>query len=131
MTGVEPIARVRFEHHQNGKGSKRIARELGIARATVRKVLRSDATSFSYKRTVQPQPKLGCFVPVLTAILEAEAKLCALQAAQARATLDAAPVRGTARARLRGRPRQRASLREDLARGARPGAGPGLRAAAL
>src|SRR5215218_626624 len=75
MTGVETIARIRFEHYQNGKGIKRIARELGIARDTVRRVLRSNATAFAYKRQVQPQPKLGPFVPVLTAILETEAKL--------------------------------------------------------
>src|SRR5215210_3850772 len=75
MTGVETIARIRFEHYQNGKGIKRIARELGIARDTVRRVLRSNATAFAYKREVQPQPKLGPFVPVLAAILEAEAKL--------------------------------------------------------
>jgi len=75
MTGVETIARIRFEHYQNGKGIKRIARELGIARDTVRRVLRSNATAFAYKREVQPQPKLGSFVPVLTAVLEAEAKL--------------------------------------------------------
>jgi predicted transcriptional regulator len=59
MTSVETIGRIRFEHYQNGKGIKRIARELGIARDTVRKVLRSGATEFSYKRAVQPQPKLG------------------------------------------------------------------------
>jgi hypothetical protein len=75
MTGVETIARIRFEHYQNGKGIKRITRELGIARDTVRKVLRSGATEFSYKRAVQPQPKLGEWVPVLTEILEGEAKL--------------------------------------------------------
>jgi len=75
MTGVETIARIRFEHFQNGKGIKRIARELGIARDTVRKVLRSGATEFSYKRTIQPQPRLGVWVETLTAILEAEAKL--------------------------------------------------------
>ena len=75
MTGVETIARIRFEHYQNGKGIKRIARELGIARDTVRKVLRSGATAFSYKRAVQPQPKLGGWVPVLSEILESEAKL--------------------------------------------------------
>jgi transposase len=75
MTGVETIARIRFEHYQNGKGIKRIARELGIARDTVRRVLRSNATAFAYRREVQPQPKLGSFVPVLAAILEAEAKL--------------------------------------------------------
>ena len=75
MTSVETIARIRFEHFQNGKGIKRIARELGIARDTVRKVLRSGATAFTYKRTVQPQPKLGAWVSVLTEILEGEAKL--------------------------------------------------------
>jgi transposase len=75
MTGVETIARIRFEHFQNGKGIKRIARELGIARDTVRKVLRTGATVFSYKRDVQPQRKLGPWVDTLTAILEAEAKL--------------------------------------------------------
>jgi transposase len=75
MTGVETIARIRFEHYQNGKGIKRIARELGVARDTVRKVLRSGATEFSYRRSVQPQPKLGAWVPVLTEILESEAKL--------------------------------------------------------
>ena len=75
MTGVETIARIRFEHFQNGKGIKRIARELGIARDTVRKVLRSGATEFVYKRMVQPQRKLGAWVETLTAILEAEDKL--------------------------------------------------------
>jgi DNA replication protein DnaC len=71
MTGVETIARIRFEHFQNGKGIKRIARELGIARDTVRKVLRSGATELSYKREVQPQRKLGLWVETLTAILDA------------------------------------------------------------
>ena len=75
MTGVETIARVRFEHYQNGKGIKRIARELGIARDTVRKVLRSGATEFSYKREVQSLPKLGAWVSVLAGILEMEAGL--------------------------------------------------------
>src|SRR3954447_15049908 len=75
MTGVETIARIRFEHYQNRKGIKRIARELGLARDTVRKVLRSNATAFAYKRAVQPQPKLGPWIAALTAILEAEAKL--------------------------------------------------------
>ena len=75
MTGVETIARIRFEHFQNRKGIKRIARELGVARDTVRKVLRSQATEFSYKRATQPQPKLGPWVETLTTILEAEAKV--------------------------------------------------------
>jgi transposase len=75
MTGVETIARIRFERFQNGKGIKRIARELRIAGDTMRKVLRSGATEFSDKRTAQPPPKLGVWVETLTAILEAEAKL--------------------------------------------------------
>lgn len=75
MTGVETIARIRFEHFQNCKGIKRIARELGVARDTVRKVLRSGATEFSYKREVQPQRKLGLWVEALTEILESEDKL--------------------------------------------------------
>lgn len=75
MTGVETIARIRFEHFQNRKGIKRIARELGVARDTVRKVLRSDATEFTYKRATQPLPKLGPWVETLTEILEAEAKV--------------------------------------------------------
>ena len=75
MTGVETIGRIRFEHFQNGKGIKRIARELGIARDTVRKVLRSGATEFVYKREVQPQRRLGAWIETLTAIFEAEDKL--------------------------------------------------------
>ena len=75
MTGVETIGRIRFEHFQNGKGIKRIARELGVARDTVRKVLRSGATEFVYKREVQPQRRLGAWIETLTAILEAEDKL--------------------------------------------------------
>jgi len=38
-------------------------------------VLRSGATAFSYKREVQPLPKLGAWVEVLSGILEAEASL--------------------------------------------------------
>jgi transposase len=75
MVGVETIARIRYEHYQRGKGIKQIARELGVARDTVRKVLRSNATSFTYRRSVQPLPKLGPWVAVLTELLEAEAKL--------------------------------------------------------
>jgi predicted transcriptional regulator len=36
-----------------------IARDLKISRNTVRKILRSGETSFSYEREVQPRPKLG------------------------------------------------------------------------
>src|SRR3954451_2772485 len=42
-----------------GKPIREIARDLGISRNTVRKVLRSGKTAFAYERDVQPQPKLG------------------------------------------------------------------------
>jgi predicted transcriptional regulator len=58
MTVVETIAPIRFEHFQNGKGIKRIARELGIARDTVRKVLRSGVTEFVLEATVFPTLEL-------------------------------------------------------------------------
>src|SRR6516225_3520886 len=49
MTGVETIARIRFEHFQNGKGIKRIARSLA-SRAT-------RCARCSYKRDAQPLPQ--------------------------------------------------------------------------
>ena len=59
MLVVETIGRIRREHFVQGKSIKEIARELRLSRNTVRKVLRSDETSFSYARHVQPRPKLG------------------------------------------------------------------------
>jgi transposase len=56
---VETIGRIRREHFVQGKSIKEIARALKLSRNTVRKVLRSDDTSFSYERQVQPRPKLG------------------------------------------------------------------------
>jgi hypothetical protein len=57
---VETIGRIRREHFIKGKSIKEIARDLKISRNTVRKVLRSGETSFSYERAVQPRSKLGC-----------------------------------------------------------------------
>jgi transposase len=59
MLVVETIGRIRREHLVQGKSIKEIARDLRISRNTVRKVLRSGETAFSYGREVQPQPKLG------------------------------------------------------------------------
>ena len=56
---METIGRIRREHLVKGKSIKEIARDLNISRNTVRKVLRSEKTSFSYEREVQPRPKLG------------------------------------------------------------------------
>ena len=58
---VETIGRIRREHRIKGKPIKEIARDLKVSRNTVRKVLRSGATSFEYMRLVQPRPKLGAW----------------------------------------------------------------------
>ena len=59
MLVVETVGRIRREHLVQRKSIKQIARNLGISRNTVRKILRSGETSFAYERDVQPKPKLG------------------------------------------------------------------------
>src|SRR5262249_56250757 len=70
MLIVETIARIRREHFVKGKTIKEIARDLGVSRNTVRKVLRSGETSFEYERIVQPRPKLGRWTAELDELLE-------------------------------------------------------------
>jgi transcriptional regulator with XRE-family HTH domain len=70
---VETIARIRRERFVKGKTIKEIARDLGISRNTIRKVLRSGETSFEYERTVQPRPKLARWTADLNELLEGNA----------------------------------------------------------
>jgi transposase len=69
MLIVETIARIRREHLVKGKSIKQIARELKLSRNTVRRVLRSGETAFSYVREVQPRPKLGVWTKDLDRLL--------------------------------------------------------------
>ena len=48
---------------------------LRIARNTIRRVLRSQETSFSYERDVQPRPKLGIWTEQLEQRLTANERL--------------------------------------------------------
>src|ERR1700686_4076387 len=73
MLVVETVARIRREHFVRGKTIKEIARDLGVSRNTVRKVLRSGETSFEYERNVQPRPKLGRWTTELDEVLEGNA----------------------------------------------------------
>ena len=73
MLVVETIARIRREHFVKGKTIKEIARDLGVSRNTVRRVLRSGETSFEYERTVQPRPKLGRWTAELDELLDGNA----------------------------------------------------------
>ena len=69
MLIVETIAKVRRDHIVDKKPIKAIARDRGLSRNTVRKVLRSGATSFSYERGEQPYPKLGPYLEELRRLL--------------------------------------------------------------
>ena len=66
---MDTIARIRREFFVRGRTIKEIVRELHVSRNTVRKVLRSGATEFSYEREVQPLPKLGRWKADLDRIL--------------------------------------------------------------
>jgi len=75
MLVVETIGRIRRAYFVKGKAIKEIARDVKVSRNTVRKVIRSEATEFSYDRRVQPMPKLGPWRDALDRMLEAnEAK---------------------------------------------------------
>lgn len=52
---------------------KKIARELHVSRNTVRKILRSRETDFSYERERQPMPRIGPWQGQLEQILSANA----------------------------------------------------------
>ena len=69
MLVVETIGRIRRERLVKGKSIKEIARDLGVSRNTVRKVLRSGETRFEYEREVQPRPKLGRWTDELEQLL--------------------------------------------------------------
>jgi transposase len=74
MLIVETIGRIRREHLVLGKTIREIARDLKLSRNTVRKVLRSAATTFSYGRQVQPLPKLGRWTQDLDRLLARNAE---------------------------------------------------------
>jgi transposase len=75
MVGVDLIGDIRRAYFEQRRPIKEIVRTLSVSRATVRRVIRSQKTAFKYERSVQPAPKLGEWVSVLTEILEKEAKL--------------------------------------------------------
>ena len=74
MLIVETIGRIRREHLGKGKSIKEISRTLHLSRNTVRRILRSGETAFSYDREVQPRPKLGPWTEALDRLLTANAE---------------------------------------------------------
>src|SRR5277367_2366144 len=75
MIAVDTIGEIRRAYFEQHRPIKEIVRALSVSRATVRKVVRGQATEFKYERGMQPTPKLGEWIEVLTEILEAEARL--------------------------------------------------------
>jgi transposase len=74
MLVVETIAEIRRAYFQDKKPIKQICRELRVSRKTVRKIVRSGATEFTYERSVQPLPKIGPWQDKLDAILAENAR---------------------------------------------------------
>ena len=59
MKRVDTIARVRRAFYVQGWSLKKIVRELRVPRNTVRTILRTDETDFSYERERQAMPRIG------------------------------------------------------------------------
>jgi len=74
MLVVETIAKIRRAHFVEGKSLKQISRELCVSRNTVRKVIRSGATAFSYDRASQPRRKIGPWQSTLEELLSENAR---------------------------------------------------------
>ncbi len=72
MIGVDKIGEICRAYVEQRRPIKEIVRTLSVSRATVRKVIRGHETEFKYERGIQPTPKLGVWVDVLTDILEKE-----------------------------------------------------------
>ena len=70
MLVVETIAKIRRAFFVDGKSIKQICRDLRLSRNTVRKVIRSGDTEFSYDRSVQPRPKIDPWRDRLDGMLE-------------------------------------------------------------
>jgi transposase len=72
---VETIGKIRRRRLVQGESISAIARDLGLARNTVKRALRFEGEGYEYRRVRQPMPKLGPFLATLDGWLEAEEKL--------------------------------------------------------
>lgn len=66
MLIVETIRKIRCAYHRDNKPIREIAREFRVSRNTVKKVIKSDVTEFTYDRNTQPFPKLGPYQELLS-----------------------------------------------------------------
>lgn len=69
MLVLETVLKIRREFAA-GKAIKAISRDLHLSRKVVRKAIRAPEAEFSYRRTVQPLPRIGPFQARLDELLE-------------------------------------------------------------
>jgi transposase len=74
MLGMETIRKIRLALSK-GMGIREAARKFNKARKTIRKIARSEETSFIYRRKEQRYPALGEYIGALDALLEAQSAL--------------------------------------------------------
>jgi transposase len=72
MLIVETIRKIRCAYHRDRKSIRQIAREFKLSRNTVKKVIRSEVTEFTYDRKEQPLPKLAAYRELLSGYLETD-----------------------------------------------------------
>jgi len=65
MTRVDRIKEVRQLKYLNGLPIREISRQVHLSRNTIRKILRSGATKFTYQRTNANQPVTGPIISIL------------------------------------------------------------------
>ena len=84
MIQMERAVKIRRRHLVGKEPIKSLARELGISRNTVRRIIRNQSVGEEYKREDQPLPKLGKHKDQLEAWLEEDRKLPKNQRCNAR-----------------------------------------------
>ena len=107
---MELYARVRRAVHVDGRSQREVAREFGLARKTVRKMLEYPAPPGYQRQKPVRRPKLGPWQGVIDAILEEDKTAAEEAAAHGQADLRAV----ASRARLHGRLHDREGLRAPV-----------------
>jgi transposase len=91
---VETIGKIRRRRLVHGESISAIARDLGLARNTVKRALRFEGEAYEYRRVHQPMPKLGPFRATLESWLEVEATLPAREQRTAQRLYEALCLEG-------------------------------------